>query len=119
MDQTMKIQYKFWKGLGRHFGGFWEGLGLHSARFWTVLGFSWALLAASWPFFGRLKSNFFRALAQDGLQEAFWIDLGLILEGIWEDLGRIWEDLGEIFFHFWLHLGRFVQEAFEMIWGGF
>ena len=30
--------------------------------------------------------------------------------------GRVW---GRFSFIFWLPLGRFVQEAFDMIWGGF
>ena len=74
-------------GFGRVFGFIWEGFG-------TVLGLFWALLAASWPFFGRSKSSFFQAWAQDGLQEAFWIDFGSIWGGIWEDFGRIFGDFG-------------------------
>ena len=52
-----------------------EGLELHLEGIWDALGRSWAfilaLLDASWLFFGRSKSNFFQALAQDGLQEGF------------------------------------------------
>ena len=81
----------------------------------TVLGLILALLDASWLFFGRSKSNFFQALAQDGLLNRFWFDLGRDWDGFWEHLGRFGED----FPLFWLPLGRFVQEAFEMIWGGF
>ena len=68
-------------GFGTVLGLIWEGFG-------AVLGLFWALLAASWPFCGRSKSSFFQAWAQDGLQEAFWIDFGSIWAGIWEDFGK-------------------------------
>ena len=58
----------------------WDGFG-------TVLGVFWTLLGASESFFWASRSSFFQAWAQDGLQEAFWIDFGSNLEGIWEDLG--------------------------------
>ena len=65
-------------------------------RFWGILwrlsGCTWALLAASWPFFGHSKSSFFRALAQDRLQDAFWIDFWWILGGS----GRIWRGFGRV-----------------------
>ena len=58
---------------------------------------SWALLGASQPYFLHSRANFFKALVQDRLQEAFWIDFGFILGGFGEGLGgfwgRIWEDL--------------------------
>ena len=73
----------------------WEGLGLHLGG--VVWGVSWALLGASWPFFGRSKTSFLKALVQDRLQEAIWIDLG----GFWEGFGRIWEGLGPHFGGFW------------------
>ena len=107
-----KNQYKFGTGnsrlqnrlqirFGRVLGSVWEGVG-------RLLGVSWLLLGASWPFFGRSKSSFFRALLEDGLQEASWIDLGSILEGFGEGLGRIWEDLGRIFNNFCLDFGFWV-----------
>ena len=62
----------------------WEG----SGRVWGV---SWALLGALGLFFRRSKTYFFKALVQDGLQEAFWIDFGWLLERFG---GRFGEDLG-------------------------
>ena len=60
-------------------GSIWE-------RFGVVLGLLWVLLAASWPLFERSKSSFFQALAQNGLQEGFWMDFG----SLWEGFGRVW-----------------------------
>ena len=73
-----------WKKQGQnsHKYWIWDGLGLIRHRFGRVLEFFWALLAASWSFFGRSSSNFFLVLAQHGLQKAFWIHFGLIWEGI-------------------------------------
>ena len=59
----------------------WEG----SGRVWGV---SWALLGALGLFFRRSKTYFFKALVQDGLQEAFWIDFGAVLGGFGEGFGR-------------------------------
>ena len=59
----------------------WEGFGM----VWRVF---WALLGDSWAFFRRSKSSLFKAWVQDGLQEAFWIDFGRVLEGFGEGLGR-------------------------------
>ena len=87
---------------GRVLGSICEGFG-------PVLGLLWLLLAATWPFFGCSKSNFFQALAQDGLQEGFWMDFGSILEGVWVDFGRIWEGFREIFVHLGMRWGRFGQ----------
>ena len=86
MKKYQKNQCKFGAGqkasknltkinFGRVLGCIWEGFG-------AVLGLLVVLSAASWLFFGRSKSNFFQALAQDGLQEGFWSDLGSILGGI-------------------------------------
>ena len=75
-------------GFGRVLGSIWEGFG-------TVWGVSRALLGASWPFFGRSKTHCFKALVQDGLQEAprsllerFWRHLGRVLGGSWDGLGQ-------------------------------
>ena len=73
--------------LGRVLGSIWEGFG-------AVLGFLWLLLAASWPLFERSKSSFFQALAQNGLQEGFWMDFG----SLWEDFGKV---LGGVEEKFW------------------
>ena len=67
-------------------GSIWEEFG-------TVWGAFWALLGVSWLFLGCSKSSFFKAWAQDGLQEAFWVDLGSISEGF----GMIWGGFGEEF----------------------
>ena len=74
-------------GFGRVLGSIVRGVG-------TVWGVSWALWGASWWSFGPSKSSFCKALAQDGLQEAFWVDFGRVWGGIWEDLGGSWEDFG-------------------------
>ena len=78
----------------------WEGLGLHLGRVWDGLGLLSELLGASGPFFDRSKSNFYKALVQEGLQEAFWIDFGWLWEGFGTNFGWIWEDLGRIFGNF-------------------
>ena len=64
---------------GRVLGCIWEGFG-------DVLGLLWVLLTVSWPFWGRLKSSFFQALVQNGLQRGFWMDLG----SLWEGFGEVW-----------------------------
>ena len=84
-------------------GSIWEGFGV-------VLGLLWVLLAVSWPLFERSKSNFFQALAQNWLQEGFWMDFGS-LWGVWggfvEKFGRIldllntqWSDFGNAWHDF-------------------
>ena len=88
----MRNQWKFGIGkktsenpikiyFGRVLASIWEGFG-------TVLGLLGVLFAASWLFVGRSKSNFFQALAQNGLQEGFWMDFGSLWEGL-ESLGRV------------------------------
>ena len=59
-------------------------------------------------FFRRSKTYFFKALVQDGLQEAFWIDFGAILGGFGEVLGRISINFLEGFWKNWEEFGRFV-----------
>ena len=71
-------------GFGMDLDSIWEGFG-------TVWDVSWALLGAFWSFRGRSKSNFLKALVQDGPQEASGIDLGLILERFGQGFGRVWE----------------------------
>ena len=92
-----KIASKF--DFGRVLGSIWEGFG-------TIWGLFWALLGASGSFWGGSKSSFYRALVQDGLQEAFWIDLGCLLEGFGKVLGRIWEGLGRILANFGMDFGE-------------
>ena len=76
-------------GFGKVLGSIWEG----SGRDRDV---SWALLGASWPYFWHSRANFFKALVQDRLQEAFWIDFGSILGGFGEGLGGSGEGFGRI-----------------------
>ena len=86
----------------------WEG----SGRVWGV---SWALLGALGLFFRRSKTYFFKALVQDGLQEAFWIDFGAILGGFREVLGRIltnfWRDFGRIGGRTWKSIKEFEKSC--------
>ena len=76
-------------GFGKVLGSIWEG----SGRDRDV---SCALLGASGPYFWHSKTNFFKALVQDRLQEAFWIDFGSILGGFGEGLGGSGEGFGRI-----------------------
>ena len=85
----------------------------------AIWGVSWALLGASWPSWGRSKSSFFLTLVQDGLQEAFWIDFGSILEGFGRDLGGVWGDLGRLLGalgRFLAVVGAFKIEPFFQHW---
>ena len=72
----------------------WEG----SGRVWGVSG---APLGALGLFFRRSKTYFFKALVQDGLQEAFWVDFGWILEGFGRVLEAFWTIFGRILVRFW------------------
>ena len=74
---------------GTVLGCIWEGFG-------AVLGLLWVLLAVSWLFFERSKPSFFQPLAQNGLQEGFWIDLGSLWEGFGEVLGGFGEKFWRI-----------------------
>ena len=84
-------------------GSIWEGSGSLWGAFWALLAASWALWGVSWPFFGRSKSSFFQALAQNGLQKSFWMDLG----SLWEGFGRVWGEILEDFGPFEHIVGRF------------
>ena len=68
-------------------GSIWEGFGTLWALFWT-------LLATLGSFFWRSKPNFYEAWVQDKLQEAFWVDFGLILGRFRESWGRFGRVLG-------------------------
>ena len=99
-----------------------EGLELHLERIWDALGRSWASSWRSWTALGCFldvqNPIFFREwpkMVSRGLLNRFWVDLGKDWGGFLEHMGGFGED----FPLFWLPLGRFVQEAFEMIWGGF
>ena len=80
-------------GFGRVLGFIWEGFG-------TVWALFWALFGASGPFFGRSRSSFYKALVQDGLQEAFRIDFGWLLEGFGRILANLGMDFGEMWADF-------------------
>ena len=64
-------------------GSIWGGFGTLRSIFWALLGDFGAVLARS-------KSSFFPTWAQDGLQEAFWTNLGWISE-VWEGFWEGWE----------------------------
>ena len=81
LKNHLKIEF------GKVLGSIWEG----SGRDQDV---SWALLGASWPYFWHSKTTFFKALVQDKLQDAFWIDFGSILEGFGGMLDVSWALLG-------------------------
>ena len=99
----MKIQYKFWKGLGRHvgrvLGGSWASFGKGLGRSWVSSGRSWPplgplgrLLDASWALKSQQyhnTSDFFRFLVD--LERDFG-GFGKVWGGIWEDLGRLGEE---------------------------
>ena len=62
----------------------------------------WTLLGTSDTIFECLASSLYKVLVQDGLQEAFGIDFGQLLEGLREELG----DLGWVFRNFGKDFGR-------------
>ena len=97
-------------------GSIWE-------RFGTVWRLFWALSGASGPFLVRLRSSVYKPLVQDGLQEAFRIDLGWLLEVFGKVWGRIWDVLGRILTNFGMDFGRIggricrSVDEFEKSWG--
>ena len=105
---------------GRVLGSIWEGLGSLWAGFWPLLG------AFCLPF-GRSRPYLFQALLQNELQEAFWMDFGLLLEGFgkvlggfWEGFEWIWEDLEpfeQLVGRFWACLNRFVPAGADSLIG--
>ena len=94
------LKNRIWEGRGLPLGKVWDGLG-------RLLGALGRLLAV----FRALKIELFKALVQDGLQDAFWINFGKVLEGFGKGLGR---DLGG-FRGFWAGYGQ-ILEAFGEIW---
>ena len=97
-----------------------EGFGLALGR--LLVTFGRILLA-----FGRLKRYLFKALVQNDLQKAFWMDFGLllggfgkVLGGFWEGFGRICEDLGpfeQLINRFWIYLTRFGPAGADSVIG--
>ena len=69
-------------GLGLYLGGVWDDLGPLEGALWALLGCSWASFGRSW--------------GQDELQEAFWMDFGLLWEGFGTVLGRFGNQFGRI-----------------------
>ena len=77
----------------------WEGLGLNLGRVWDALGRLLATLGRIEAIFGRSKSYLFKALVQDELQEAFWMDFWSLWEDFGRVLGELWKRLEGIFEH--------------------
>ena len=101
------LKNAFWEGPGLHLGGVWDCLG-------PLLGTLGRFLAVFWAF----KIKLFKALVQDRLQEAFWIDFGWILDGsgrVWE---RFWKGLGDGLGHFWKDFGKVLVPRFSKVWEG-
>ena len=80
-------------GFGGVLGFIWEGFG-------GVLGLLLAALGSSLDALGAFLGRFWGALArswgQDELQEAFWMDFGLLCEGFGTDLGRFGDQFEKI-----------------------
>ena len=102
----MKIQYKFWKGLGRHVG---RVLGGSWASFGKGLGRSWASSGRSWPPLGRFldvqNPTFFKHGSKMGSKRPS----GSILGGFGEGFGRILEGFGKVWGGIWEHFLLFEQ----------
>ena len=87
----------------------------------TAWGPIWALLGAPGPFWGRSKWNFFKALVQNGLQEALWRDLGWVWGGFGTDFGKIWESFGKVLGGVWEGFGGVLgglRGGFCKVFGG-
>ena len=72
---------------GAILGSIWEGF----EALWGIFG---ALLGDFGAVLARSKSSFFPTWAQDGLQEAFWTNLGWI----WGGLGQVLGGLGGVLY---------------------
>ena len=107
LRRKIKIKKIASNGFGMDLSSIWEGCG-------TVWDVSWALLGAFWSFHGRSKSNFLKALVQDGPQEASGIDLGLILK----DLGRVLGGFGKSLRKVWARIKQFRNNVSSMQGGG-
>ena len=87
-------------------GWVWDGLGPHLGA-----------LERSWAVFGAFKMDLFKALVQNGLQEAFWIDFGGIWDGFGEDFKRIWggswEDSASFLEGFWKDLEKNLKKIVD------
>ena len=71
----------FWERVGLHLGGVWDSLVplLGSlVRFWAVF----------WAFEIKLREWNDPRWAPRGLLDRFWVHLGRVLGGSWEDLGQ-------------------------------
>ena len=79
----------------------WEGLGVNYAKFGRGLGRSepsFRYFYSHFGCFGMFQIICFKALVQDELQEAFWMDFG----SLWDGFGRVWGGI-------WKYLGPFRQ----------
>ena len=85
-NATKCLKKWIWDGLGLHLRGVWDRLG-------RLLDALRRLLAGFGVFWACSKWDFCKALVQDRLQEATWIDLGSILEGFLEGF---WEDFAQL-----------------------
>ena len=87
------------------------------ARVWGALGRLWAtfgrIVLAFWAF----KAISFKALVQDELQKAFWIDFGRIWHGFGEDFDRIWvgswEDSASFLEGLWKDLEKILKKIVD------
>ena len=82
-NATKCLKKWIWEGLGLHLGGVWDSLG-------RLLDALRRLLAGFGVFWACSKWDFCKALVQDRLQEATWIDLGV-------DFGRVFGGVSERF----------------------
>ena len=77
------------------------------ARVWGALGRLLATFGRIVLVFWAFKAISFKALVQDELQKAFWIDFGRIWDGFGEDFERIW--VGS-----WQYSASFLENKLEM-----
>ena len=90
----------------------WEGLGLYLGKVSDGLGRLFGTFGGFFTVFWCSKLIFFQPWVQDGVQEAFWIDFGSILEGSGSVLGTFSKGLAGFwidFEGFWEGLADFVQ----------
>ena len=86
--------------------GVWGALGRLLATFGRIVLAFWAFKAIS-----------FKALVQDELQKAFWIDFGRIWHGFGEDFDRIWvgswEDSASFLEGLWKDLEKILKKIVD------
>ena len=89
LDVPNPIFSKQWSKMGpkRSFGWLLNRFGEILDVFWTLSG---AFGRSFWP----SKPRFYKALVQQGLQEAFWKAFGSIFGGIWAGFGCVLGEFG-------------------------